>query len=704
MSVFTPRTILLSTVAALLPATPAIASDDAGPDGERDYLPSEILVVGEVGEYTTTDGSTGTKTPTALIDVPQTVQVITSDQLEDQAITQLGEALRYIPGVSMETGEGHRDEVFIRGQETTADFYLDGLRDDAQYYRPLYNVERIEVLKGANALIFGRGGGGGVINRVSKTATLGDTFTYGNASLDSFSAFTLGLDSNQSVSDSVAVRINGTYEEFDSNRDAYEGRFIGISPTLTARLSDATRLTATYTYDNDRRVTDRGVPALGAGPLTGFDNVFFGDADFNGSESAVHIARARLDHDFSDTLSANVSVQYANYGKVYANVLPRGTNGTTVEFSGYRDTQQRENLIGQANLMWQLDTGGVDHTILAGVEFSRQDTQNGRQDVRFASTTGAPTSRFTAPLADIFTFPLITLSALVRDRDSTLEVFSAYVQDQIAIGDHIQIIGGIRYDRFDLKTVELLTGVRGDRLDEKVSPRFGLVLKPDAHLSFYGSYAESFLPQAGDQFQLLSPGDSAFDPEKFTNIELGVKWALRPDLFLTGAVFQLERTNTQAADPNNSGLTILAGESRVRGVELNLVGEILPGWQANIGYTFLDGEITESSEFGPAGTRLQQLPEHQFAAWNHVDLTDRFSIGLGAIHQGEQFASFSSAVTLPSYWRIDAAAYYEVSDRLSFQLNVENALDENYYPSAHGDNNIQPGKPLTARVGVRFAL
>ena len=705
MSVCTARLVLLTTAALALPAAHARADDNVGPDGERDYLPSEILVIGQIDDYASTDGSTGTKTPTALIDVPQTVQVITSDQLEDQAITQLGEALRYVPGVSLETGEGHRDEIFIRGQETTADFYLDGLRDDAQYYRPLYNVERIEVLKGANALIFGRGGGGGVINRVSKTAKTGDSFTYGTALVDSFGAFSLALDTNQPVSDAVAVRINGAYEEFASNRDFYNGRFIGISPTLTARLSDATRLIASYTYDSDRRVTDRGVPNLGSGPLTGYDDTFFGDADFNQSDSQVHIARARLEHDFSASLSANASVQYANYDKAYANILPRSTNGTTVEFSGYRDTQDRENLIGQANLVWELDTGGMDHTVLAGVEFSRQDSHNGRADTRFANPLGgAPTSRFTVALDDVFSFPLITLAAPNRDRESQLDVFSAYVQDQIAIGEIIQIIAGVRYDRFDLQTVELLTGARGDRLDEKVSPRVGLILKPDANLSVYGSYAQSFLPQAGDQFQLLSPGDAAFEPEKFTNIELGVKWALRPDLFLTGAVFQLERTNTQAADPSNSGLTILAGESRVRGMELNLVGEILPGWQANIGYTYLDGEITESSEFGPQGTRLQQLPEHQFAAWNHVDLTEKFSIGLGVIHQDEQFASFSNSVVLPDYWRIDAAAYYQVSERLSLQLNVENALDANYYPSAHGDSNIQPGKPLSARVGVRFSL
>ncbi len=702
MSIFLVRSLLLAGAAFVLPINAVLAEDVA--DEDRDYLPTEIVVVGEYGDYTSIDGSSATKTATALIDVPQTVQVITEDQLEDQSIRQLGEALRYVPGISLETGEGHRDEVFIRGQETTADFYLDGLRDDAQYYRSLYNVSRIEVLKGANALIFGRGGGGGVINRVSKTADLSRDISDAHASVDSFGAFAIGADIGRAVGDNAALRLNATYEEFDSHRDFYEGRFIGIAPTATVEVGPDTRLTAHYSYDDDRRLTDRGVPSLNGDPLRGFDETLFGDPDFNDSRSKVHIARTRIDHSFSDNLRANVALQYANYDKAYANVVPRGfLDGGNVEFSGYRDTQARENLIGQANLVWDMRTGTLDHTILGGIEFSRQDTQNARANLIFDDGIGRP-DRFDAPLADVFAFPPLGLTDEIRSRDSDLTVFSAYLQDQIAIGDHLQLIGGIRFDRFDLDTLDVLDGVAGDRVDEKFSPRFGVVVKPTETLSFYGSYTESFLPQAGDQFLILEPTDAAFKPEKFTNYELGVKWAARPNLFVTGAIFQLERSNTRASAPDNSDLVVLTGASETRGVELNLVGEIVPGWQANIGYTYLDGEITSDSEFADAGTRLQQLPEHQFTAWNHVQLSRAFSVGLGVIHQDEQFASFSNNVVLPGYWRVDAAAYYEVSDRFALQLNIENLFDEDYYPSAHGDNNIQPAKPIHARLGVRLTL
>ena len=699
-----PRRAALLSTAALFLAPTVASANAAAAAGDRDYLPSDIVVTGERQGYGEDDGSTGTKTPTPLIEVPQTITFITDDQLEDQSIRQLGDALRYVPGISLETGEGHRDEIFIRGQETTADFYLDGLRDDAQYYRSLYNVERVEVLKGANALIFGRGGGGGVINRVSKTARLNGFSAELDASVDSFGAFALAGDVNARLSQPAAVRINATYEEFDNNRDFYGGHFIGISPTATIELGDATRLIATYSYDEDERLVDRGNPADGSGPLRGFRDTLFGSGDFNETSAKVHIARTRLEHEFSDSFSANATLQFADYDKAYANILPRGFDGTDVEFSGYRDTQQRENWIAQANLVWEIETGALDHTILAGIEASWQDTSNGRANAQFDDGLGGFDSRFTAPLADMFSFPTISLTAPVRSRESSLEVLSGYVQDQLAIGKHIELIAGLRWDRFDLETVDLLNGTPGDRVDEKVSPRLGLVVKPNKQLSIYTSYATSFLPQSGDQFLVLSPTNSAFAPEKFTNYEIGLKWAPTAEVFLTAALFRLDRTNTRASDPNNTGLTVLTGESRTEGLEFHVAGEITPQWRANIGYTYLDGEVRTDSTFASAGTRLQQLPKHQITAWTRYDFTERFGLGLGVIYQDEQFASFSNNVTLPDYFRVDAAAYFDVNDRLSLQVNVENLFDEEYFPSAHGDNNIQPGDPLSARVGLRLKL
>ncbi|MBX7539832.1 TonB-dependent receptor [Qipengyuania sphaerica] len=694
----------LSTVAVLLAGTvfaPAALANTAAADAERDYLPKEIVVKGQrADDYGTDDGSSATKTPTPLIDVPQAVSFITEDQLEDQAVHQLGDALRYVPGISMETGEGHRDEVFIRGQESTADFYIDGLRDDAQYYRSLYNIERIEVLKGANALIFGRGAGGGAINRVAKRAEFQSAIS-GEASADSFGAFALLADVNQPVSDSLAMRLNATYEEFDNDRDFYEGRFIGISPTLTAALGPDTTLVASYTYDNDERVTDRGVPSLNGGPLTGYDSTFFGDPDINRFKAEVNIARLRLDHDFNGGLSANASVQFADYDKIYANILPTGTNGTTVSLSGYEDAQQRRNWIGQANGIWQAGSGNIESTFLFGVEASSQDSLNTRRTISFDDGDDTTVNDNVTALAETIFIPAYSFNTVSRANDSQLSTLSFYVQEQLQIGDHIELVGGLRWDRFDLETRDI-NAVAGNRIDEEFSPRAGLIVKPTPDLSIYASYAESFLPQAGDQFFLVSPGNAQFAPEKFTNYEIGAKWAPLDNVLVSAAIFRLERSNTRFT--NELGITELTGESRTEGFEIGAVGEVTKFWKANLGYTYLDGELTSDSTFGDAGLRLQQLPRHSVSAWNRFDISDQIGFGLGVIHQSDQFASFSNEVVLPAYWRVDAAAYYTVSERLSLQLNIENLFDEDYYPSAHGDNNIQPGEPFQARIGVRFEI
>ncbi|MGX7896582.1 TonB-dependent receptor [Tsuneonella sp. HG222] len=685
------RIVLLSS-AALVGLSSAAQGNAPAPS---DYLPVDILVTASIGGYAEEDGSTATKTPTPLIDVPQTVTVITRDQLDDQAMRGINEALQYVPGVSLETGEGHRDQVFIRGQGTTADFYIDGLRDDAQYYRPLYNIERVEVLKGANALIFGRGAGGGAINRVGKQANTAGMSGSFAASADSHGAWTLAGDVNAPFAAGVAGRLNAIYEEFDSNRQYYGGRFIGISPTFAADLGPDTRLTATYSYDDDRRLTDRGNPSLNGEPLRGYDDTLFGNPDFNNAETTAHIARTRLTHRFSDALSANATVQYGNYDLFYSNVVPSSATATTVTLSGYQSGLARENLIGQANLVAEFDMGGAKNTLLFGVEATDQQSASIRNQARFNGATSV-----TVPLEERLTVPFPTVS-LQRSSTSDLSVFSAYIQDQVDFGI-VQLVGGVRYERFDLETADLVASTAGARVDERWNPRFGVIVKPSQALSLYASYSESFLPQSGDQFSLISPVQALLKPEVFRNYEIGAKWLVAPELFLTAAAFRLDRSNTQAPDPANPGFVVLTGSTRVEGFEASLAGTLAPGIDLTLGYTYLDGGIRSTTAQAVAGTRLHQLPRHQISAWGRFALTERLALGAGMIHQSKQWAALDHAVAMPSYVRFDAAAFYDLTEAVTLQLNVENLFDADYFGSAHGNNNIQPGKPLTARVGARF--
>lgn len=697
--------MLLKKSALLLGATPVLmaapihAAEDAGES--RDYLP-EIIVTGSKDGYGSQDGSSGTKTDTALLDVPQSIQVITADQLADQAITNLNTALRFVPGVSLGTGEGHRDQINMRGQNSTADFYLDGLRDDAEYYRALYNVERIEVLKGANALIFGRGGAGGVVNRVTKTPSLNAPKHALSASLNTHDAFNISGDFGAPLAENMGARLNATYEEFASHRRAYKGRFTGLAPSLAMKVGDETRITLAYSYEDDERITDRGIPSLGGKPMTGADKVFFGDAAFNQSAITLHRTSANVAHQFTSNLSANFSAQYANYDKVYANILPRSTDGASAQFSGYRAAATRENTILQGNLIWDAATGPISHKIMVGAEQTWQDSAANRQDALFANGAGGTTARITLPLGESFSFPAISLSADKARNDSTLSVSSAYVQDQIAISEALQLIAGLRWDRFDLKVQNLLLTANTARTDTMVSPRLGMVAKPMDKLSLYASYATSFLPQSGQQFTALAEADAALEPEKFVNYELGAKFQPAADLLLTMAVFQVTRSNSKAADPANSGLYVLSGKSETKGVELGVTGRIIPSLSTNLGYTYMDGKITSATTSAAAGARLAQLPRHHFTAWNYWEFSEKAALGLGAIHQSKQNASLSGAVVLPAYWRFDAAAYYTLTKRAKLQVNIENIFGKAYYASAHGDNNIQPAAPRTANVTMKW--
>ncbi len=658
-----------------------------------------IIVYGVPDGYDIEKTRSATKTETPLIDVPQTVTVLSREQLDDQGVESLNDALRYVPGVVLGQGEGHRDQITLRGQSTTADFFLDGLRDDAQYYRSLYNIDRVEVLKGANALIFGRGGGGGVINRVSKAPEFNQARTDFAGGIDSFGGWSLAADLDQPISETFAARLNATYEDFANHRDFYTGHFTGLAPTLGWKLGEATRLVLGYEYADDQRVTDRGVPSFVGAPLRGYDDTFFGSPTANHSAVTAHIARARLDHDLSDALSANLTGQYAHYDKYYGNVYARSAaTASTVELEGYNSDTIRENWIVQGNLVWKGKTATLGHQLLFGFEASDQLTDAKRSEAAFGAGLA---SRVTVPLAQRLILPTVTFGASSRSSLSKVRTLSAYVQDQIDLGELVKVVLGLRYDDFRITSTNRMNSFGASRSDGKWSPRAGLIIKPRENVSLYASYAKSFLPQAGDQFTVLDATTASLAPEEFRNLEAGVKWDLTERLAFTAALFQIDRTNTRANDPV-TGVVVQTGQSRTKGFEAAVVGQITTGLQVTLGYALEDGEIVSTTAAAPAGRTLAQLPRHQFSAWGRYDFTDQLGIAVGAVHQSEQFATISNAVRLPGFTRIDAALFYKLSDALQLQLNVENLTDTDYFPSAHTDNNISTGAPLNARLGVKL--
>lgn len=659
-----------------------------------------IIVTGASEGYVASNSITATKTDTPLIDIPQTINVVTREQLEDQAHQSLADVLRYIPGTTVGQGEGNRDQITLRGQNSTADFFLDGVRDDVQYYRGLYNIERVEILKGPYALIFGRGGGGGIINRVQKSPQ-DEIFYAGQASINSLGAYDFSADLNAPLGASAAVRLNAVYENLDSHRDYVGGERFAWNPYVALKLGENWNVGLSYEYVNDDRTTDRGIPSIATGagipngPISGYRDQFFGIPGVNRTKLEAHIAKLRLDGQLADNLSFSGTALYGDYDKIYINAFANGAataqNGT-VALSSYSDPTQRENLIIQSNLVWDIDTGPLGHKILIGAEYGDQQSANRRLNGKLSNAS----FNLSNPV-----FPTVTFGTLARDTVSDVEFFSAYVQDQISIGAHIDVIAGLRYDRFDINGVDLFPVIDRPfaRKDEKISPRLGLVLKPQENISLYGSYSQSFLPRSGDQFLALSVTQQNLAPERFTNYEVGAKWDIKSNLNLTLALFQLDRSNATTPDPVNPLVSINVGKTRTKGIELSVAGRITPKWQVHGGYSYQDAALA-----GNDSVRLGQVPKHQASLWNRYDFTDRFAAGVGIIHQSSQFATIRTTATttkLPAFTRVDAALYYDLSDAVQLQMNVENLFDTTYFADAHNNNNISTGAPINGRFTIR---
>lgn len=633
------------------------------------------------------------KTNTALKDTPQSISVISRTQLDDQSAQSLADAVKYTPGVNFTQGEGNRDQVVIRGNVSTGDFYVDGLRDDVQYYRDLYNIDRVEVLRGANGLAFGRGGNGGVINRVQKEASWSPVREL-TVSGGSYGHMRGALDIGGGLSERVAGRVNVVSEQSDSFRDGVELRRNGISPTLTIQATDATKIVLGAEYFNDLRVADRGIPSQNGKPFKTDESTFFGNAAQSPTETTVKALNASVEHRFANGVLLTNKTRFADYDKYYQNVYAAGAVNAAgmVQIDGYRNDTQRTNLFNQTDMQFNFVTGSIKHELVTGIELARQDSDDFRINATFIGPSLVPASSPRA-FADFS-------GARSRDRNTVTDTFSIYVQDQIALNEQWDVIVGVRRDRFktdfDDKSAANQDAVA---TDTELSPRAALIYKPRKDLSLYASYSQTFQPQAGDQLTSLVPGKTNLDPEESLNKEVGVKWDVRPDLSLSAAVYRLERKNVaEEVLPAGSGIYRLIDGQTVKGVELGFNGRLTQKWQVVGGYAFADSEIDAG------GKETAMTPRHTFSLWNRYDVNDTYGAALGVVSRSEMFASSGNAVVLPGYARVDAALYMQATKDLRLQLNVENLFNTDYTLNAHNDDNISPGSPTNARVTAVYSF
>jgi catecholate siderophore receptor len=702
---------------AMLAHSPAFADEMAeDADGEKKPIIVEGHNEAETG-YKVSESRTGTRTDTPLIDTPQAVNIVSEKQIDDQAANSISSAIRYVPGVFAAQGEGNRETLVFRGNSTTGDFFVDGVRDDVQTYRDLYNIERLEIFKGPNAMIFGRGGIGGLANRVTKVANgkLTRNFRLEGGS-DQFvrAQFDLGAP----ISNAFSARITGVYQDSDSYRDDVSYNRWGFNPTVALKIGANTLVQAGYEHFKDDRVADRGVPArFGAGvngavvqPLRTPRGQFFGDPANSPTGTNTDAATLFIEHRFSENISIRNRTRYADYDKFYSNVFPGAVDATEtfVSISAYRQFSRRKNLINQTDFNAEFNTGGIKHTLLLGAEFARQRSDNIRQEGRFAGNAAS----VTVPIsASNFNIPVTWVQiATSGDNDGVTTVAAGYIQDQIEFSPAIQVVLGGRFERVntkvnDRRTVGFPVGQQRafDVTDHLFSPRAGLIYKPAENASIYAAYSRTYLPRGGDQFTALSITNQNLDPETYQNYEVGAKWDILPTFNVQAAVFRLDRANVLAlSDPNNATSTLVPiGRQRTEGVELSAAGSISEKLSMVAAYTYSDGKFLDNvSGTVRAGNQLPNMPKHSASLWTRFDPVPQVGAALGVIYSGKRFASTDNFVALPGYTRVDGALFFKISDEVGAQINVENILNTRYFLYAHSNNNITPGAPTTFKVAL----
>ena len=659
---------------------------------QDDVVNLDDLVI--VGEYLQSNQVNALKTPTPINEVPQSLVILTSDYILLQDMRGMADIADYTPGIDAGQGEGHRDDILFRGVKSTADFFVDGVRDDVQYFRPLYNIEQVEVLKGANALFFGRGGTGGLINRVTKKAIVGEQFTDYSLSLDDLGETYAGLDTNLSIGSNGAFRMNAYVEDLENHRDFYFGDNKGINPTFNFDLSETTNVNISYEHLDHKRFIDRGIPSVGGVPVESLADVTFGDKDENYSALDANILSLTVDQQLDDETKVRFRFTDNDFSKLYQNLYASSYDSTanTVTLAGYRDTTDRSSNILSLDLIGEKEIGGIGHKFVVGFEKISTDNDN----ERFYMDTdnldnNSKGEKITVPIADQLVIPNFNFTTEKYDEtEADLSVRSIYFSDEIKLSDQFNMVLGGRFDDFDLSVVDVYgnSGGNASKVDEEFSPRFGLVFKPQENLSVFGSYSESFIPKSGGQYaDLKGSKKQKTDPDVYENKEFGVKYELENGLSLTAALY-----NSTAVKPTGSVADgdYAVTETSTKGFELTATGNVTENWFISAGANIVNGTV-------PA-----EVAENSYSVWNLVKVSDQFSLGLGYISKGDTVGKGSTK--LPSYDRLDVSAYYTVNEYMRLQLNVENVTDELYFPYSYGSGQVTVGAPVhaTLRLSGRF--
>ena len=685
----------------------------------QESLPAVTVTAAKDGNgYVAGTSASGTRTEMALRDVPQTINVVPAAVIRDQHAMSLQDIMKNIPGVGLSTGDGQRDQVFIRGFTAIGDQFVDGFRDDALYFRDLSNVERLDVIKGPAAVLYGRGSSGGLVNRITKKP--GIDITDVALSLTNTKGRRGEVDVGR-VGETVDWRFTGARELSDSYRDQQFINRTALAPSVAIRLSGATTLLLQGDYLEDRRLTDFGIPSYQGRPVAVDARTYYGaanarDADF--SQSRVVSTAATLTHKFSDSLSLRNAFRYYDYHLDRNNTNISGNVNEvrgTMNLAHAKLNRDESGWFNQTELTQKLRAGATRHEVLYGAEFGKQN----KDAASWAAAVVATNVSIFNPV-----LPVVAPGKLgVRsDTFATYDTAAAYVQDAISFSDEWKALAGLRYDRYQQQS-RLANGVgvttaNLSRTDSAVSPRAGLVWQPGGTQSYYASWSRSFQP-SGENFALAA-NNADLAPETTRNTEVGAKydlWGGRANASVS--LFRLERDNIKTSDPITNRI-VPVGAQRTDGLELTFNADLHDGWKMMAGYAWLDATITDSiavdrsvnapgtttaSAVAVKGKRATLTSRNTANLWLTKDLGHGYTVGGGANAVGSRYANPGNTVVLPGYVTADAMAAYRTG-RYEVQLNVNNIGDTRYIVSGHGSspNLSLPGAPRNVALTLRYSL
>lgn len=656
--------------------------------------------------------TTGSKTEMALRDIPQSVSVVKKELIESQNAFNLRDALRNVSGLTIAAGEGGRtgDSITLRGFAASSDQYLDGVKDNGQYNRDTFFIEKAEVLKGASSILFGRGATGGVINQVAKKPTgrtgINGSFTYG---LYDFKR--TAIDAETKYQD-LSARLNVMYQDADSYRDYNVSNRWGIAPSFKWDISADTDLTLNLLHQQEEGVFDYGVPMYQGRPAGVPINSFYGFTDNRMMDTDVNVATVALSHRFNSDFSVKNTVRYGDYERKYLTHLYSGAAAYTGADAGTIARSQalrlntQENVYNQTDFVYKKPLFGFNNTLMFGSEFGWEE-----YDYKSKNSTGVSrVSIFNPRLAASVTGLAYDFSGtLDTNRLTQAQTYAGYVLDQFEISPEWKLLAGTRYDVFDAQQTDRIGAADFNSSVDQWSPRGGIVWQPSKAQSYYFSYGKSFNPSA--ESLSLSANNANLPPEQNHNYEIGGKWELLDGkLSATAALFRLEKTNARTTSPLDANLQILAGEQSTDGFEAGLAGEVLPKWDVSLTYAYLDSKISKSSSTATGsvsgllksfeGMTAVNVPEHSGVAWSTYHLTDNWEVGGGVYYASHRYADSVNEAVLPGYARLDAVVAYH-QKHYDVQLNVFNLTDTVYYESGQ-TNSALPGMPVSGQLTVSF--